>query len=421
MYDLNENFENINGNTMYNNFFVQMIRNLGAHIFLNCEASTIFKHRAILEEAGWTMCFNDWTDLMCAARVGKGGTVKQIAGPNEGSKDKKQRYISWAIFEINFGKTRERDDGTKEIDLTKARMNVVRTCVFHIGHANVASSPGIVGEMIAIILWECIAYQVDIIAGDGNKACYLTHPSKKPPNMPTYSDSLFQFWLKRMINTATQYRKKHHEQGCAPVRLKNFISASFAGLRFLGSNLSGITAETYTAELAKKTSTGGDCCSLRVIEWGHSRLTIAEDVSAFDDEEHMDYVGEFYATVNETVLLADNNIFNLTSTDEDAHHPVIVHFIPSGMTYSEVNTYKSAEMKISKSRKRKEKQNAKRQGYYQETWQEEQDDDEDWESHQAYPSRMPERKWIWTGRRNEYASSSSSSWKGGGKGRRGWN
>lgn len=255
--------------------------------------------------------------------------------------------------------------------MTKARMNVMRVCIFHVGNANITVSPGIVGEMIATILWECAACQVDIVAGDGNKACYLAHPSKKQTNMPTYSNNLFQFWLKRIINTATQYRKKHHRPDWVPVRLKNFISASYAGLKFLESNFSGITAETYTNELERKTQTGGDYCSLHVIEWGRSRMNMKEDVSNLDDEAHVDFVGEYYATVNKTALLADNNIFNLAETDKDSRHPIIVHLTPSGMSYRESNTYRSAEQKIAKSRKRKERQDAKRREPPKSDWKEE--------------------------------------------------
>ena len=84
----------------YSNYFIQMMRNVGAHIFMNCEASSVYPHRQLLEDGDWQVCFNDWTDLMCMARVGKNGSVKQIAGPRGKHDDAKARYVSWAIFEF---------------------------------------------------------------------------------------------------------------------------------------------------------------------------------------------------------------------------------------------------------------------------------------------------------------------------------
>ena len=51
-----------------NNLFLQMIKNLRAHIVLNCEATTLLPYREYLEKHHWTLCFNDATDLCCLAR-----------------------------------------------------------------------------------------------------------------------------------------------------------------------------------------------------------------------------------------------------------------------------------------------------------------------------------------------------------------
>ena len=53
---------------------------------MNCEAGSLYPHRALLEEAQFTVCFNDYQDLMVAARVGKDGYVRQIAGYNTNEK-----------------------------------------------------------------------------------------------------------------------------------------------------------------------------------------------------------------------------------------------------------------------------------------------------------------------------------------------
>ena len=78
-----------------------------------------------------------------------------------------------------------------------------------------------------------------------------------------------------MANMAAQSRRKNFGNS-APVRVKHFISCSYRDLDFLATHLDGITSETYTEALAKKTEDKGDCCMLSIVEWGHARLEIEE-------------------------------------------------------------------------------------------------------------------------------------------------
>ena len=137
---------------------------------------------------------------MVAARIGKEGYIKQIAGYCTDGNDIRVRQVSWAIFEVYWGKTKHRD--TEEIEyLTRARMRMTRVCVFHAGQKYASDSSGIVGECLAIMAFECARYQVDVIAGDGNKACHFTTP--KSPGAPTYKHSLLQYCINKMMNVAT--------------------------------------------------------------------------------------------------------------------------------------------------------------------------------------------------------------------------
>ena len=47
------------GKPQYNNYFINVIKNLGAHLFMNCKAGSLYPHRALLEAAKTTTCFND--------------------------------------------------------------------------------------------------------------------------------------------------------------------------------------------------------------------------------------------------------------------------------------------------------------------------------------------------------------------------
>ena len=90
-----------------------------------------------------------------------------------------------------------------------------------------------------------------MIAGDGNKAACCTTP--KSPGIPSYEVSLLQFWIDRLVNTATQARKKINPTS-APIRAKHFISASFMDLTFLDQMLSTVDTEHYDEKLVKATS-----------------------------------------------------------------------------------------------------------------------------------------------------------------------
>ena len=398
----------------YNNFFVSAVKNLKAHLFLNCEAQTIFQFQDRLKEAGWSLCFNDWTDLMCAARLGKDGYIKQIAGYKTKADDTKPRYVSWGIFEIKWGQTVDRN--TDEIEeLKRAKMTMTRVCIYHVGQNNIGKSPAMCGEVIAHMIWECLNFEVDIIAGDGNKAAYLTTPKK--PGIPTYEVSLLQFWIDRLVRTATQARKKI-DADSVPVRAKHFISASYMDLTYLHQYLSKVKSVDYDQKLIDKTTDKGDCCMMTLLEWGHSRYSIVENLQDFDDEDHMEYHGEFNFTVNETCLSCDHEAFLVHERDRDAHNPLLIHFDPH-TTRKEARTFRSGESKLKNKQRRKELQKAnRRKGYH-----EQDDDDDDEEETWINPTYTQEDWWTWQqherqrqrskgrGRGHFSTGRSSSSWQ----------
>ena len=246
-YDMDEDHKYFDQDkTLFNNYFINVIKNFGGHLFMNCEAGTLYPHRARLEEAKLSTCFKDYHDLMVAARIGKDGYVRQIAGYNTDESDTGARYVSWAIFEVYWGITRERDSNDLG-NLTRSRMQMTRGCVHHVGQKYASDSPGIVGECLATMAFECARYQVDVIAGDGNKACYYTTP--KSPGVPTYEYSLIQYWINRMMNVATQARRKNYDPNCPPVRCKHFISCSYRDLDCFGDT----SWWSYNSNLHRKT------------------------------------------------------------------------------------------------------------------------------------------------------------------------
>ena len=175
--------------------------------------------------------------------------------------------------------------------------------------------------------------------------------------VPTYECSLLQFWIDRMINTATQARIKHF--GKSPkIRLKHFISCSYTDLVHLAHHLRKITSDTYTEEFANKTEGYGDCCMLTVLEWGHARNHFSDDVEYYDDEAHMDSEGEFAFQVNETCLHGNSKSFLITAEDRDSHNPMLVHLSPQEMTWNERRQYMSGETRQLRHQTRRERQKA---------------------------------------------------------------
>ena len=174
---------------------------------------------------------------MVAARIGKNGSVRQIAGYQSDPNDTRTRYVSWAIFEIAWGTAINRNTG-EEGDLTRGRMSMHRVYVYHVRHDYVSRAAVLCGEFIATMCWECIYFQVHVIAGDGNKAAYLTTP--KTPGCPTYEVSLVQFWLDKMVNTATQSRIKHVGPS-PPIRATHTLFLVHTRILYISTITSGET------------------------------------------------------------------------------------------------------------------------------------------------------------------------------------
>ena len=173
----------------------------------------------------------------------------------------------------------------------------------------------------------------------------------KAPGIPTYECSLLQFWIDRMINTATQARIKQY--GPSPkVRAKHFITCSYNDLVHLNHHLRGIKTEDYTEELAKKTDGYGDCCMFTMLEWGHARNDFSEDVNDFDDEDHMDQEGELSFHVNETCLHGNSKSFLTAQDDKDFHNPMLIHSTPQDMTWNEARRYVPWQQKQARNQRR---------------------------------------------------------------------
>ena len=126
-YDLNSGHEKIGDLPQFSNYFINVIKNFGAHLFMNWGAGSLYPHKELLE-VRFTTCFHDYHDLMVAALIKKERYVRQIAGYHTSEDDTRIRYVSWAIFDVYWGIKKQRGTEIEE-PLTRARMKMIRVCV----------------------------------------------------------------------------------------------------------------------------------------------------------------------------------------------------------------------------------------------------------------------------------------------------
>ena len=124
---------------------------------------------------------------------------------------------------------------------------------------------------------------------------------------------------------------------------------------------------------------------LTLLEWGHALFELSEDVTLFDDKDHMNHVGEYTFHVNETCLSGDHSTFLIAPDDKDSHNPFLIHITPSDMTRKEESTSIPGEIKLARKGRPKETQKANKRKSY--------------ESH------------GYGGYYGQYSSSSSSTWR----------
>ena len=343
-----------------NNLFLQMLKNLRAHIMLVCEAATLEPHQKNLQDHGWSFCFNDAKDLCVLARLGKDGSIVQIGGPKEDNVwSGPNRKISFGIFEICWGLAVNREtyassstgyfDRNTEMDLVdmeRARMKVTRVCVYHVDHDAATKSHGVTGEIFAHMLFECICHQVTIVGGDANRLCY--QKAAKQLNS-SYSMSTCQFWTERMEQTMDLYFKDVLKNN-KDFNVRQFHSISYLDLKYLQDTIGG--RQDLERDVREETDRIGDCFLLTFFEYG-----LSTPVETFRDGNNSDVL-EYKYSVNELLFYLTNDVLLLREKDADSHCPLLVTVEPSDMTNKEKKGFNTVEQKKQRAANRKEMQKA---------------------------------------------------------------
>ena len=161
---------------------VQSLARSRSHRILFNEASKLFDSEiACLGDNGWLVHQNNAKDLAIMVRCNFiGAYINQIAGSNYRSEAHK--YLPM-ICEVCFGKCPNQDEiedqqGSRNVhdydhtkmskDLTRAGVNIIRVCVFHMKSHVASRQPGLCHEAYGIMLANCFAFQTDIVAGGAN-------------------------------------------------------------------------------------------------------------------------------------------------------------------------------------------------------------------------------------------------------------
>ena len=346
-----------------NNLFLQLIRNLKAHLVMICEAGTLEPHKEYLESNGWSLCFNGAKDLCCLARLGVEGKIVQIAGPQEDNPEDiwngPNRKISFGIFEIHWGKGIprgkyaasstgyfDRHQETEFEDIERARMKVTRVCIYHVDQYAAGNSHAVTGEIFAHMMFECVCHQVTIIAGDANRLAY--QKAAKQLN-GSYSMSTCQIWTDRMENTLDRYLKDVLKTN-KDMNARQFHAISFEDLIYLRDKLEGKVDIDPTVR--KETEYAGDCCLMTFFEYG-----LSTPPETFNDGQNHATL-EYKYSVNELLFYLTNDILLLREKDKDAHCPLLVTIEPNEMTNQQRKTFATDEAKRQRAATRKEIQKA---------------------------------------------------------------
>ena len=96
------------------------------------------------------------------------------------------------------------------------------------------------------------------------------------------------------------------------------------------------------------------------------RNDFSQNVNDFDDDDHMDFEGEFSFQVNETCLHGSSKSFLISQDDKDSRNPMLIHFTTQELTWNEARQYTHWQQRQARNQRRKEKQKANKRKSFQE-------------------------------------------------------
>ena len=260
---------------------LKSIAHAKAHLFLLREAGELNDRELdFLHRRGWETKRNPNGELLVGCRTnGQGSSMTMLAGSTLVGVAHSHLPLTYMIVDIKQGKTLphgSQGSGTMRdrvpkapltAPLTRAGMNSIRVCVFHLSSSVASGQVSLPHEALASMFIDCLFYQVDLIGGDPNMALYRYSGTKQ-------GSMDIQGGMYQSILTALTYFLDGWKQSprCMPFCIPRAQHCSANSLLLLKQYEDALGGRAYRdcPAIDWNTFPGLDPMVATVLEWGHS-------------------------------------------------------------------------------------------------------------------------------------------------------
>ena len=304
---------------------LKSIAHAKAHLFLLCEAGELNDRELdFLHRRGWETQRNPNGELLVGCRTnGQGSSMTMLAGSTLVGVAHNHLPLTYMIVDINQGKTLphgSQGSGTMRdqipkasltAPLTRAGMNSIRVCVFHLSSHVASGQVSLPHEALATMFIDCLYYQVDFIGGDPNMALYRYSGTKQ--GSMDIQGGMYQSIISYFLEGWKQ--SPRFMPFCIP-RAQHCSANSLLLLKQYEDALGGRPYKDCP-KVDWNTFPGLDPMVATVLEWGHS----------FTDDQWTEFpedAKEFKLNVSEWLLNSTSANYLLNDRDYDSHVPLLL-------------------------------------------------------------------------------------------------
>ena len=297
---------------------LKSIAHAKAHLFLLCEAGELNERELeFLHSRGWETQRNPNGELLVGCRTnGQGSSMTMLAGSTLVGVAHSHLPLTYMIVDINQWRTLPhgsqgsgtmRDQIPKEsltAPLTRAGMNSIRVCVFHLSSHVASGQVSLPHEALATMFIDCLYYQVDSLGATP----IWPFTGTVAPNRAR--------WTYRVGCIRASYRissrggSNHRGYAVLHSRAQHAAQTVFY---FLNNTRMLLAAVPTRIVLSRNTFPGLDPMVATVLEWGHS----------FTDDQWTEFpedAKEFKLSVSEWLLNSTSANYLLNDRDYDLIH-----------------------------------------------------------------------------------------------------
>ena len=304
---------------------LKSISHAKAHLFMLCEAGELNDSELdFLHRRGWETQRNPNGELLVGCRTnGKGSSMTMLAGSTLVGVAHSHLPLTYMIVDINQGKTlpfgsqgtdMKRDQvpsASLTEPLTRAGMNSIRVCVFHLSSHVASGQVSLPHEALASMFIDCLYYQVDLIGGDPNMALYRYSGTKQ--GSMDIQGGMYQSVLTYFLDGWKQSPR------CMPFCIPRAQHCSANSLLLLKQYEDALGGQAYKdcPKIDWSTFPGLDPMVATVLEWGHSMT----------DDQWTDFsedAKEFKLSVSEWLFNSTSANYLLNDRDYDSHTPLLL-------------------------------------------------------------------------------------------------